>query len=123
MAGGLYRLLATRIGGVYQHATAKKIFRTLLDVSATVEIGEDEVVVTVDKRAHNPSYYRAVAFLIWVPSRDNHLIKLTARWYDPSRGTFAHVEGSPLANTGKRKFTPSGNNGDGDGDWILVLET
>jgi hypothetical protein len=54
MASGLYRLLATRIGGEYQHATAKKIFRNLLDVSATVEIGEHEVVVTVDKRAHNP---------------------------------------------------------------------
>jgi hypothetical protein len=54
MASGLYRLLATRIGGGYQHTTAKKIFRNLLDVSATVEIGEHEVIVTVDKRAHNP---------------------------------------------------------------------
>jgi hypothetical protein len=47
----------------------------------------------------------------------------TARWYDPSRGTYTVVEGSPLANTGKRKFTPPGKNGDGDGDWVLVLET
>ena len=54
MASGLYRLLATRIGGEYQHTTAKKIFRNLLDVSATVEIGEHEVIVAVDKRAHNP---------------------------------------------------------------------
>jgi hypothetical protein len=54
MASGLYRLLANRIGGEYQHATAKKLFRNLLDVSATVAIGEHEVVVTVDKRAHNP---------------------------------------------------------------------
>jgi hypothetical protein len=54
MASGLYRLMANRIGGEYQHATAKKIFRNLLDVSATVEIREHEVVVTVDKRAHNP---------------------------------------------------------------------
>jgi hypothetical protein len=22
-----------------------------------------------------------------------------------------------------RRFTPPGNNGDGDGDWVLVLET
>jgi hypothetical protein len=47
----------------------------------------------------------------------------TARWYDPSRGTYTAVQGSPLRNVGKRAFTPPGNNGDGDGDWILVLET
>jgi hypothetical protein len=54
MASALYRLLANRVGREYQHATAKKIFRNLLDVSATVAILEREVVVTVDKRAHNP---------------------------------------------------------------------
>jgi hypothetical protein len=54
MASALYRLLANRIGREYQHATAKKIFRNLLDVSATVEVLERDVVVTVDKRAHNP---------------------------------------------------------------------
>ena len=54
MASSLYRLLATRIGREYQQATAKKLFRNLLDVSATVEVLEDEVVVRLDKRAHNP---------------------------------------------------------------------
>jgi hypothetical protein len=48
---------------------------------------------------------------------------VTARWYDPSRGTYRTVKGSPLPNTGKHAFTPPGNNGDGDGDWVLVLET
>jgi hypothetical protein len=47
----------------------------------------------------------------------------TAKWYDPSRGTYTAIDGSPLPNTGKRAFTPPGNNGDGDGDWVLVLET
>jgi len=47
----------------------------------------------------------------------------TARWYDPSRGTYEAIKGSPLKNAGKQKFTPPGSNGDGDGDWILVLET
>jgi Putative collagen-binding domain of a collagenase len=47
----------------------------------------------------------------------------TARWYDPSRGTYTAVKDSPLPNSGKRAFTPPGNNGDGDGDWVLVLET
>jgi hypothetical protein len=54
MASGLYRLLATRIGREYQQATAKTIFRNLLNVSATVQILPQEVVVTFDKRAHNP---------------------------------------------------------------------
>jgi hypothetical protein len=54
MASALYRLLANRIGLEYQQATAKKIFRNLLDVSATVEVLGHEVVVTLDKRAHNP---------------------------------------------------------------------
>jgi hypothetical protein len=47
----------------------------------------------------------------------------TARWYDPSRGTFTTIKGSPLAKTGQHKFRPPGKNGDGDGDWVLVLET
>ena len=46
-----------------------------------------------------------------------------ARWYDPSRGTYRQIAGSPFANRGKRNFTPPGNNADGDGDWILILET
>jgi hypothetical protein len=54
MASALYRLLANRMGREYQHATAKKIFRNLLNVSATVEVLDREVVVALDKRAHNP---------------------------------------------------------------------
>lgn len=54
MASSLYRLLAERIGREYQHATAKTLFRNLLDVSATVEVLPKDVVVTFDKRAHNP---------------------------------------------------------------------
>jgi len=47
----------------------------------------------------------------------------TARWYDPSRGTYTAIAGSPLKNLKEHAFTPPGNNGDGDGDWVLVLET
>jgi hypothetical protein len=46
-----------------------------------------------------------------------------ARWYDPSRGVYVQIKGSPFANSGTQVFTPPGNNGDGDGDWVLVLET
>ena len=54
MASTLYRMLAEQIGAGYSHAQAKKLFRNLLDVSATVEIEDDRVVATLDKRAHNP---------------------------------------------------------------------
>ena len=53
MASSLYRLLADKIGREYGKAQVKTIFRNLLDVSATVVVGE-EVRVTLDKRAHNP---------------------------------------------------------------------
>ncbi len=54
MASSLYRLMAQRIGHEYSRAQAKTIFRNLLDMSATVTIEERRVVVTLDKRAHNP---------------------------------------------------------------------
>jgi hypothetical protein len=54
IASSLYRLLAERLAEPYRRATAKKIFSNLLDVGGTVEITRHEVVVTLDKRAHNP---------------------------------------------------------------------
>jgi len=54
MAAALYKLMAVRIGREYERAQAKKIFRNLLDVSATVMVCDDQVVVRLNKRAHNP---------------------------------------------------------------------
>jgi transposase len=54
MASSLYRLLAQTLAEEYQRATAKKIFNNLLDVGGVVEIGEETLTVTLDKRAHNP---------------------------------------------------------------------
>jgi hypothetical protein len=45
------------------------------------------------------------------------------RCFDPSLGTYVTIAGSPFPNTGVRNFTPPGMNGDGDGGWVLVLET
>jgi Putative collagen-binding domain of a collagenase len=47
----------------------------------------------------------------------------TARWFDPTNGTFTSISGSPFANTGSHSFTPPGNNSAGDADWVLVLQT
>lgn len=54
MASALYRLLAKKVGTAYDHAQAKTMFRNLLEVSATVAIEAERVVVTLDKRTHNP---------------------------------------------------------------------
>jgi hypothetical protein len=45
----------------------------------------------------------------------------TARWFDPSNASFSDI--GSFANTGTQHFTPPGNNHDGDGDWVLLLET
>jgi hypothetical protein len=45
-----------------------------------------------------------------------------ARWYDPANGTFTPIDNAPSPNTGQRKFTPPGTNGDLDKDWLLVIE-
>jgi len=54
MASSLYRLMAQRIGREYERAQPKTIFRNLLDLSAKVDIETARVIVTIDKRAHNP---------------------------------------------------------------------
>jgi hypothetical protein len=54
MASSLYRLMAARVGREYSRAQAKTLFRRMLDIGATVEVGKAQVVVTLDKRAHNP---------------------------------------------------------------------
>ena len=46
----------------------------------------------------------------------------TARWYDPTNGQYADIDGSPFANMGSKEFTPAGHNSSGDGDLVLVLE-
>jgi hypothetical protein len=46
--------------------------------------------------------------------------QVTARWFDPSNAAFTDI--GSFANTGTQDFTPPGNNGDGDGDWVLLLE-
>jgi hypothetical protein len=46
-----------------------------------------------------------------------------ARWFDPSANTFKTIAGSPISNTGIKKFTAPGANSAGDRDWVLVLET
>ena len=54
MGSALYRLLSHHLAEEYQRATAKSIFSNLLDVGGLVEISRREIIVTLDKHAHNP---------------------------------------------------------------------
>jgi hypothetical protein len=47
---------------------------------------------------------------------------VSARWYDPTDGTYTTASGSPLPNVGTQQFTTPGPNNDGTNDWVLVLE-
>jgi chitodextrinase len=47
---------------------------------------------------------------------------VTARWYDPTAGTFTSIAGSPYTNAGNQQFITPGTNAEGDDDWVLVLE-
>jgi hypothetical protein len=54
MASSLYRLLASQVGHGYATAKSRHIFRDLIDATATVTIGERDIDVRFQKRAHNP---------------------------------------------------------------------
>jgi hypothetical protein len=54
MGSALYRLLAQHLADEYRRATAKSIFTNLLDVGGYIDIAEQQIIVTLDKRAHNP---------------------------------------------------------------------
>jgi hypothetical protein len=46
-----------------------------------------------------------------------------AHWFDPAGGIYYPITGSPFTNSGMLNFTPPTNNADGDGGWVLVIET
>ena len=54
MASSLYRLLAVQVGNGYEIAKSRHLFRDFIDASAGVEISNEEIVVRIQKRAHNP---------------------------------------------------------------------
>lgn len=54
MGSSLYRLLAARIGEGYETAKSRHLFRDFIDATANVLIGDRDIVVRFQKRAHNP---------------------------------------------------------------------
>jgi len=54
MASSLYRYLAQQIGHGYETVKSRHIYRDFIDASAQVVIGERDILVKYQKRAHNP---------------------------------------------------------------------
>lgn len=54
MASSLYRLLALKLKNGYQRVHSRHLFRDFIDATAQVTIGESEIEVRFQKRAHNP---------------------------------------------------------------------
>jgi len=93
----------------------------------TYATGPDMASIDYATVGRAPDGKLAMAYLPTVRTVTVDMSKLsgpvTARWYDPANGTFRSISGSPFPNSGSRQFTPPGNNSDGDGDWVLVLES
>src|SRR5262249_37175796 len=53
IANGCYRWLASRLQG-FERAAPKQLYRRFIETAGTVEIGEDRLTVTLDRRCHNP---------------------------------------------------------------------
>jgi hypothetical protein len=73
--------------------------------------------------AYDPAGTVAVAYLPTKRAVQVNLATLhgrvTARWWDPVRGTFSGAGSYP--NHGSHSFTPPGGHPDGYSDWVLVL--
>ena len=59
MASALYRLLANRLGARFRTAEAASLFRKFVEASATVDIHEERIEVTLGRRANNPHLIEA----------------------------------------------------------------
>lgn len=59
MASALYRLLANRLGERFRTAEPASLFRKFVQASATVDISEERIEVTIGRRSYNPELIKA----------------------------------------------------------------
>ncbi len=79
MASSLYRLMALKIGNGYENAKSRHIFRDLIDATANVVIGERDIAVRFQKRAHNPlliaaGFDKTSIAVPWLGNKKLHII-------------------------------------------------
>ena len=54
MGSSLYRLLGARLGHGYREAKSGHLFRDIVHAAATMVIGQREILVRFQERAHDP---------------------------------------------------------------------
>jgi hypothetical protein len=79
MASSLYRLLGTQIGQGYEIAKSKHIFRDLVNATAQVVLGEKEISIHMQKRAHNPfliaaGFQNTDVVIPWLARKRLHIV-------------------------------------------------
>jgi len=79
MASSFYRLLALKIQNGYQRAHSRHLFRDFIDATAQVTIGDSEIEICFQKRAHNPLLMAAGFDQVHppIPWLDNKRLRLT----------------------------------------------
>jgi hypothetical protein len=79
MASSLYRLLGNKIGQGYETAKSKHIFRDFTNATAQVVVGQNDISIHMQKRAHNP-YLMAAGFqntdvaVPWLDQKKLHIV-------------------------------------------------
>ncbi len=78
MASSLYRLLGQRIGNGFEVAKASTLFRKLVHASASIDITDSEITVSLGRRANNPlllaaGYADIRESIPWLDNRTLHL--------------------------------------------------
>ena len=53
LANGCYRWLGKRLRG-YEKAAPKQLYRLFIETAGTVKVEDEEIVVRLDRRSHNP---------------------------------------------------------------------
>jgi len=89
----------------------------------------------IDTRVSESDYATAArtpdgsTVVVYIPTDRTISIDMTklrgpasARWFDPSNGTYQEASERPISNGGSHQFATPGKNHAGDGDWVLLLQ-
>lgn len=79
MASSLYRLLGIKVAEGYETAKSKHIFRDLINATGQVVIAESDILVRLQKRAHNPlliaaGFHQTDVPVPWLEQKRLHLV-------------------------------------------------
>jgi hypothetical protein len=92
-------------------------------LAATIPVGVSQSDYATAARTADGSYV-----VVYMPTARTVTVDMsslkgpaTAKWFDPTNGTYRAVQGGQFPNKGTRQFTPPAKNRAGDSDWVLLL--